>query len=67
MPADFLSSTEVLTLGSISWRLSGSLQYEIRGPRAVNFNNTLILTGSYSKMLDTHTELVKRIILLKTF
>ena len=41
-----LSSTEILTEGSQSWRIVGPLPYAVSYLRGISFNNRIIMTGN---------------------
>ena len=46
-----LSSTEILTEGSQSWRIVGPLPYSVDGLRGVSLNNRIIMTGNIATIL----------------
>ena len=46
-----LSSTEILTEGSQSWKVVGPLPYAVRGLRGVSYNNRIIMTGNIATIL----------------
>ena len=55
--ADYLSSSEVLSSGSSSWREVRPLPVALTGLRAVTFNNHLIVTGGWD-VSDVHYDTI---------
>ena len=53
----YLSSAEVLTQGSSTWREVGALPISLTGLRAVTYNNHLIVTGSWDAS-DVHYDTI---------
>jgi len=56
-----LSTTEILTVGTSSWRLVGSLPVALGGLNnaALSVDNTIILTGGYTNT-RTHSDKILR-------
>ena len=48
---NYLSSTEILTEGSQSWRIVGPLPNAVSGLRGVSINNRIIMTGNIETIL----------------